>query len=120
MEVSFRIGSAAGAGSWDFCAPTREDEIVIRGERGSLRLATFNSPLLTLETEEGIQKIERPHPPTIQEPLVTTIVAELLGHGKCPSTGDSALRTARVMDTVLAGFYQGRADRFWECAPTRS
>ena len=120
VEMSFRIGSAAGAGLWDFCAPTREDETVIRGERGSLRLATFNSPLLTLETEDGIQKIECPHPPTIQEPLVTTIVAELLGHGKCHSTGDTALRTARVMDTVLAGFYQGRADRFWECAPSRA
>ena len=119
VEMRFRIGSAAGAGLWDFCSPTREDEIVIRGERGSLRLATFNSPLLTLETEDGIQKIERPHPPTIQEPLITTIVAELLGRGKCPSTGDSALRTARVMDTVLVGFYQGRADRFWECAPTK-
>ena len=119
VEMSFRVGSAAGVGSWDFCSPTREDEIVIRGEHGSLRLATFNSPLLTLETEDGIQKFERPHPPTIQEPLIATIVAELLGHGKCPSTGASALRTARVMDTVLAGFYQGRSDRFWVCAPTK-
>jgi len=119
VEMRFRIGTALGEGLWDFNAPEREDEIVIRGEHGSLRLATFNSPLLTLETEDGIQKIERPHPPTIQEPLITTIVAELLSHGKCPSTGDSALRTARVMDTVLAGFYQGRSDRFWECAPTK-
>ena len=119
VEMRFRIGTALGAGLWDFCAPVREDEIVILGERGSLRLATFNSPLLTLETEDGIQKIERPHPPTIQEPLIATIVAELLGHGKCPSSGESALRTARVMDTVLAGFYQGRADRFWECAPAK-
>ena len=119
VEMNFRIGAAQGEGIWDFCVPTREDEIVILGEHGSLRLATFNSPLLMLETEDGIQKIERPHPPTIQEPLITTIVAELLGHGKCPSTGETALRTARVMDTVLAGFYQGRADRFWECAPAR-
>ncbi|MCX7009011.1 MAG: Gfo/Idh/MocA family oxidoreductase [Kiritimatiellaeota bacterium] len=119
VEMRFRIGAAQGVGAWDFCSPVREDEIVIRGERGSLRLATFNSPLLTLETADGIQKIERPHPATIQEPLITTIVNELLGHGKCPSTGDSALRTARVMDTVLAGFYQGRADRFWVCAPRR-
>jgi predicted dehydrogenase len=119
VEMRFRIGSAAGDGLWDFCALAREDEIVIRGEHGSLRLATFTSPVLTLETEDGIQKIERPHPPTIQEPLIGTIVAELLGHGKCPSTGESALRTARVMDAVLAGFYQGRADRFWECASTK-
>jgi predicted dehydrogenase len=119
VEMRFRIGTALGEGLWDFNAQEREDEIVIRGEHGSLRLATFNSPLLTLETEDGIQTIERPHPPTIQEPLIATIVAELLGHGKCPSTGDSALRTARVMDIALAGFYQGRADRFWECAPTK-
>jgi predicted dehydrogenase len=119
VEMCFRVGAARGEGSWDFCAPAREDEIVIRGERGSLRLATFNSPLLTFETEAGLQKIERLHPPSIQEPLITSIVAELLGRGKCPSTGDTALRTARVMDTVLAGFYHGRADRFWECAPEK-
>lgn len=118
VEMRFRIGTAPGEGVWDFCSSAREDELVIRGELGSLRLATFNSPVLTLETEDGIRKIEQPHPASIQEPLITTIVAELLGRGKCPSTGDTALRTARVMDTVLAGFYQGRADRFWECAPT--
>ncbi|MCX7008176.1 MAG: hypothetical protein NTY53_13170 [Kiritimatiellaeota bacterium] len=43
----------------------------------------------------------------------------MLVHGKCSSTGDTAHRTARVMDAVLAGFYQGRADRFWVYAATR-
>ncbi|MCX7009349.1 MAG: hypothetical protein NTY53_19240 [Kiritimatiellaeota bacterium] len=79
-----------------------------------LCLATFNSPLLTLETEDGIQKIERSHPTAIQEPLIATIVTELLGHGKCPSTGDTALRTAHVMDAVLADFYGWRTGAFWK------
>jgi predicted dehydrogenase len=114
VEIRFRIGAAQGAGSWAFCSSAREDEILIRGERGALKLATFNSPLLVLENGNGIQNIERPHPAHIQEPLITTIVAELLGHGTCPSTGDSALRTDRVMDAVLSGFYGGRGDEFWK------
>jgi hypothetical protein len=41
------------------------------------------------------------------------VVDDLLGHGDCPSTGESARRTSQVMDTVLAGFYGGRTDEFW-------
>ncbi len=114
VELRFRIGAAQGEGSWDFCSPTREDEILVRGEQGTLKLATFNSPLLTLETERGLQTIERPHPQSIQEPLITSIVGELLGRGQCPSMGASALRTARVIDAVLADFYGGRHDAFWK------
>ena len=42
------------------------------------------------------------------------VVDELRGLGKCPSTGASALRTMKVMDTVLEGYYGGREDEFWK------
>jgi hypothetical protein len=49
----------------------------------------------------------------VHQPLVQTIVDELHGVGKCPSTPESALRTMRVMDMVLDSYYAGRDDDFW-------
>jgi hypothetical protein len=41
-------------------------------------------------------------PPHVHQPLVQTIVDEIHGKGTCPSTGTTAIRTARVMDQLLA------------------
>jgi len=46
-----------------------------------------------------------PHPPHVQQPLIQTVVDHLNGLGQCPSTGDSAARTTRVMDQILASYY---------------
>ena len=46
-----------------------------------------------------------PHPPHVQQPLIQTVVDHLNGVGHCPSTGESAARTARVMDRILAPYY---------------
>ena len=43
-------------------------------------------------------------PPHVQQPLIQSIVDELNGHGRCPSRGESALRTARVLDAIIGGF----------------
>ena len=40
-------------------------------------------------------------PPHVQQPLIQSIVDELNGKGRCPSTGESALRTARVLDAIV-------------------
>jgi hypothetical protein len=42
------------------------------------------------------------------------VVDALLGMGRCPSEGESALRTSKAMDLVLADYYGGRDDAFWE------
>ena len=33
--------------------------------------------------------------------MIASIVAELRGEGRCPSTGISAARTSRVMDEIM-------------------
>ena len=53
-----------------------------------------------------------PDPPHIQQPLIQSIMDELRGQGKSPSTGVTAARTARVIDEVL-GSYGGGDDAFW-------
>jgi len=49
------------------------------------------------------------HPPHVQQPLIQTVVDTLLGGGPCPSTGETAAETNRVMDQLLAG-YRARRD----------
>jgi hypothetical protein len=50
----------------------------------------------------------------VQQPLIQTVVDDLLGRGTCPSTGESARRTSAVMDAVLDSYYGGRSDAFWQ------
>ena len=59
-----------------------------------------------------------PNPQHVQGPLIQSIVDQLHGNGEAASTGESAARTARVMDAVLEGYYGGRGDAFWERAGT--
>ena len=42
-----------------------------------------------------------PHPKHIQQHLIESIVKELRGEDKCPSTGRTAIKTAWVMDRLL-------------------
>jgi hypothetical protein len=43
----------------------------------------------------------------VHEPLIQTIVDEMNGRGRCPSNGESAARTASVIDEVLGEFRAG-------------
>jgi len=107
-----------GAASWNFAAATKEDLITIDGTEGRLLLSTFGDDL-RVETSSGIERLTIPNPPHVQQPLVQTIVDDLLGRGSCPSTGETAARTSRVMDAALAAYYGGRTDAFWTRARAR-
>jgi hypothetical protein len=50
------------------------------------------------------QLFEIENPLHIQQPLIQSIVNELNGGSTCPSTGITAARTSRVMDTLLKDF----------------
>ncbi|WP_414539341.1 Gfo/Idh/MocA family protein [Stenotrophomonas forensis] len=105
VSMCFRTGTGAhGIAQWSFCAFRRQDEIDITGDRGQLRFATFEDVPVLLETDAGMQAFEIPNPPSIQQPLIATLVDELRGHGRSPSTGLSATRTNAVIDQVLQAY----------------
>jgi len=115
VSMYMRLASGAiGTASWNFAAARDKDLIEIAGTEGRLSLSTFGDEPLALETWGGTEKFERPNPPHVQQPLIQTMVDDLLGRGKCPSTGRSASRTAAVMDAVLTGYYGTRDGAFWE------
>jgi hypothetical protein len=54
-----------------------------------------------LTTRDGSTEFAIEYPPHIQQPLIQSVVDDLLGEGQCPSTGVSAARTSWVMDQML-------------------
>lgn len=102
VAMSFRFsGRTHGQGTWQFNTAERRDRIEILGSAGSLSVSTFGADPLLLRNANGAEtRFEIPTPTPVQQPLIQSIVDELLGRGTCPSTGESGARTAWVMDQV--------------------
>lgn len=101
--LHFRSG-AAGTALWNFVAPEtlREDAIVIAGSRGTIRFSSFRFDPIEVTTAAGVERYDIAPPEHIQQPLIRTIVDQLRGEPvRCPSTGETALRTVRIMDRIM-------------------
>ena len=106
VTASFRFASGVSAvGLWDFDAAERADRIEIIGTDGSLALSSFGQEPLRLTRSGATEEIPAPYPDVVQLPLVHGIVDVLTGRSAAAvSTGESALRTASVIDAVLADY----------------
>ncbi|MES2696153.1 MAG: Gfo/Idh/MocA family oxidoreductase [Verrucomicrobiota bacterium] len=114
VSLTFRTANGApGTAAWNFASFVKEDQLELSGPAGRLSCSVFGHEPLRLETARGIEHFEFAPPPHIAQPLIQTIVDELLGRGTCPSTGESARRTNVVMDRALEAYYGGRTDAFW-------
>lgn len=101
---AFRFsGGAHGTAAWSFGGASQRDAIRVSGTLGSVEVPLFaEGPVRLLDASGRETERHLPHPAHVQEPLIATIVGELLGHGPpCPSTGLSALRTQAVLDALL-------------------
>jgi 1,5-anhydro-D-fructose reductase (1,5-anhydro-D-mannitol-forming) len=98
---------AHGTGLWCFDAWADTDLNEMAGTRGKVEFSTFGTEPARVTTDQGVRELIAEHPAHVQQPLIQTIVKELAGLGVCPSTGDTALRTARVMDQMVQSYYGG-------------
>jgi len=101
--ASFTFESGAvGSGVWCFTvsAENRKDCTQVVGEKGKITYSSFDPAPVVLETALGVEQFNIARPQHVQQPLIQTVVDELRGRGKCPSTGPSAARTSRVMDWI--------------------
>lgn len=112
--MTFRVMGAPGEAGWNFAAREERDKIELEGTEGKITFSCFGNEPARLETGVGVEEFSFEPPRHVHQPLVQTIVDELRGVGKCPSTGETALRTMQVMDTVLESYYGGREDEFWK------
>ncbi len=117
VALSFRTSAGApGTMACNFASATRNDTLRLSGTDGEITFSVFGPEPLKWESAAGVQQFDLPHPPHVAQPLIQSVVDDLLGRGMCPSTGESARRTSQVMDLALAGYYGGRQDEFWQRA----
>lgn len=92
-----------GTGNWCFTTSNAsdKDETIIIGSKGQIKFPTFGDNSVALEVDGKEKEIFNfDMPKHIQQPLIQTIIHQLLGKGECPSTGISAARTNRIMDLL--------------------
>ena len=90
-----------GVGTWCFTVFDHTDMNEIVGSEGKIRFSSFGVEPLVWATHKGMTQFPIDNPQHVQQPLIQTIVDELNGMGRCPSTGVSAARTTWVMDEML-------------------
>ncbi|MCK5519822.1 MAG: gfo/Idh/MocA family oxidoreductase, partial [Candidatus Marinimicrobia bacterium] len=88
-------------GIWNFASFKNNDQSVIVGDKGQIEFSTFENNPIVLETGSQKQEFHIEHLENIQFPLIETMVNEMRGEGECPSNGDSAAETSRLMDAIL-------------------
>lgn len=105
MGTFYFENGIVGQGTWCFSTSKASDKEVttIVGSKGQISFPFFSDHTVTVEVEGREKEIMKfDIPVNIQQPLIQTIVNELLGKGQCPSTGVSGARTNKVME-VLSG-----------------
>ncbi len=96
---------AHGSGVWCFDGFENQDTVEIVGTEGSLSFSSFGTEPVHLTAASGTLDYDEETPKHIQQPLIQSIVNDLNGKGKCPSTGSSGARTSWVMDQILSDYY---------------
>jgi predicted dehydrogenase len=94
-----------GTGSWCFSVPEnlKTDTTVIVGSEGKITFSFFEHQDIFVEKSDGSQQhYHIPHPENIQQPLIQTIVDQLLGAGESPSTGKTGIRSTMIMEWITA------------------
>ncbi|MBK8778977.1 MAG: Gfo/Idh/MocA family oxidoreductase [Saprospiraceae bacterium] len=98
-------GGMPGQGSWCFTtSPAAEKEVTtIYGSKGTISFPYFGDSSVTIHLDGQVPvRHTFDVPKNIQHSLIQTIVDDLRGRGTCPSTGESAARTNRVMDWMIS------------------
>jgi predicted dehydrogenase len=102
VTATWRFASGVqGTGAWCFTAHSDLDVTEIIGSRGKLAFSTFGVEPISLTTADGVSHFAIENPVHIQQPMIQTVVDELNGSGRCPSTGVTAAATTWVMDEAL-------------------
>lgn len=108
--------------TWDFASRDPPlDLLVLSGPKGSIRMAAMSAsaPVEVLDADgKVVRTLSFELPEHTAQPLIQTVCDELRGVGQdpCPSRGDNALRTSRVLDAALSSYYRGREDDYWNHA----
>lgn len=97
-----------GTGSWCFSSSYESncDRMEIAGETGRISFSCFGFNPIVLENTLGRNIFRYEKPEHVQLFLIKDVVDELLGKGKSPSTGESGMRTNKIMWKIVKSYYK--------------
>jgi len=90
-----------GSAFWNFGSWKRQDKVEIIGSNGSIKFSVFDENPIQLITSKETIRLNIKHPENIQLYHVQAMKNHLDGIKKHPSTGETALHTAWIMDKIL-------------------
>ena len=103
VTATYRFASGVfGSGVWCYTADVDEEYNEIVGAKGRIRFSTSQPVPIRIFRGDAVEELPVADPEHVHQPLIQTIVDDLNGGGKCASTGESAARTAQVMEAILA------------------
>lgn len=110
VTVSFVCGGGAhGSGEWCFTAGREFEQTRIVGTHGEVAFSVFAPNPVVVTTPDGETQFDIGYPQHVHQPLIQTVVNELIGKGRCASTGETGLRATKVIDAVLKDYRAGGA-----------
>ena len=105
VTASLRFASGVyGSGAWCFAADVDEEYNEIVGANGRIRFSTYKPVPIRVHHGDAVEEVAVGDPPHVHQPMIQSIVDELNGQGRAPSTGESAARTSWVLDEMLKEF----------------
>ena len=106
-SMQFETG-VVGNGIWSFVSDENieEDVIEVLGTKGKVVFSGFQHAPIELHKDGDVIEYPYLNPENIQYNLIKQVVESLQGIGNCVSTGQSALRTNKVMQKIVQDFYK--------------
>lgn len=117
VEMTFETEQGVfGTAKFDCAAEEKSDRMYVVGTEGAMEFSVHGKTDLLVKDIHGttIEQYDLPDPEIVEEPMVKTVVEDLLGKGVCESKAREVLVTYDVLDRVLDDFYGGRSDDFWK------
>ena len=87
----------------------------LNGTKGSIEFSIHGRYDIKIKkySSDNVQVIEMPDPKVVEEPMIQSVVQDLLQQWKCMSMAEDASPIYKIIDQILDTFYQGRDDDFW-------
>ena len=104
LTASFQFESnILGSGTWCFTMGKNDsyDRTEIVGTQGKITFSFFTPLPIEVMVNGKTDLINIKYPQHVQEPLIQTVVDDILGAGLCVSSGESGARTNKVLEKIL-------------------
>ncbi|MBT3360381.1 MAG: Gfo/Idh/MocA family oxidoreductase [Rhodospirillales bacterium] len=103
-------GGVHGVGEWCFTTSRDFEETRVVGTHGEVSFSIFTPNPVVVSTPDGKTEFDVGYPKHVHQPLIQTVVDDLLGKGVCASTGETGMRATKVIDAVLQDYRAGSAE----------